>query len=104
VTQAQLIRDIDQWAIWFSFLASALFTPVTSVFWPWWQTSWGWNIVTLELCVSLALLYPWLHYAFGLTVAAYPFAWMQAASIALVGAVVIWRTVLIWQTQRHEGG
>lgn len=101
MTQARLILDLAEYAIWFAFLASALFPLFTSYFWPWWKTTWGWNIVTLDLGVALALLPSWLRLAFGLrTAASYPFAWIAVASVFAVGVIVTWRTVLIWRTQR----
>ena len=102
MTQARLILDLAEYAVWFAFLASALFPAVTSAFWPWWKTTWGWNIVTLDLGVALALLPSWLSITFGLRVTAnYPFAWLTVISVFAVGAVVTWRAVLIWRAQRH---
>jgi hypothetical protein len=105
VTQVQLIRDLGEYAIWFSFLAAVAFPLVTSLFWPWWQHSWGWNIVTLEMAIAVALLPAWLHYAFGFTIAASTgFAWLQVGAVMLVGVIIVWRTVLIFLTQRHGLG
>lgn len=102
MTQAQLLRDLDEYIIWFSFLLSVLFTPVATLMWRWWKHPWGVNIVTLELAIAFALLPAWLSVAFGLRHAAvYVFAWVQLASVALVGVVIISRLLLIWKTQRR---
>jgi hypothetical protein len=102
VTQAQLIRDLGEYAIWFSFLAAVGFPLVTSLFWPWWRSEWGWNIVTLEMAIAVALLPAWMHFAFGLTTrGSYGFAWLQVGAVTLVGVIIVWRTVLIFLTQRH---
>lgn len=102
MTQARLILDLSEYAIWFAFLASALFPALTSLFWPWWKTTWGWNIITLELGIALALLPSWLRLAFGLRpTASYAFAWLVIVSVFAVGFVVTWRGILIWRTQRR---
>lgn len=102
MTQAHLIRDLDEYAVWFSFLMSVFFTPVVSLFWPWWKHAWGINIVTLELVIAFALLPAWLNIAFGLRQSElYVFSWIQLLSVATVGIVIAWRLVLIWNDQRR---
>lgn len=104
MSQAQLIRDAGEYVVWFTFMASVLFPPVTALFWPWWKSPWGWNIITLEMGISVALVFAWLHYAFGITITrSYAATWAQIAAIAFVGCVIIWRAILIWRTQRKGG-
>ena len=100
MTQAHLIRDLDEYVIWFSFLISVLFPAATSAVWPWWKHAWGVNIIVLEGAIALALLPPWLRIVFGLRSFTYLFAWVQLASVTLVGLIIVWRLVLIWRTQR----
>jgi hypothetical protein len=100
VTQLQLILDLDLWAVWITFMVAVLFPLVTAFFWPWWTSGWGWNIVTLESAIALALLPAWLHYVFGFTAVSYPFRWVQVGSIMAVAFIIVWRSVLIWITQR----
>lgn len=100
MTQAHLIRDLDEYVIWFSFLVAVLFPLLTSAVWPWWKHAWGINIIVLEGAIALALLPPWLRLVFGLKSFTYLFAWVQLASVALVGIIIVWRLVLIWHTQR----
>lgn len=104
VTQAQLIKDVGEYVIWFTFMASVLFPGITALYWPWWKSGWGWNIITLELCIAGALVFAWLHYAFGITItSSYVATWAQISTVGAVGLVVIWRAVLIWVTQRAGG-
>lgn len=103
MTQAQLIHDLDEYVIWFSFLLSVLFAPLATMMWPWWKHPWGINIISLEVAIAFALLPAWLSIAFGLRRAdVYVFAWVQLASLVLVGLVIAWRLVLIWRTQRRD--
>lgn len=102
VTQVQLIHDLDEYAVWFSFLMALVFPPVASAIWKWWGHPWGWNIVTLEIAIAFALLPAWLGIAFGLRrEALYVFGWIQFASVVFVGLVIAWRLALIWSEQRH---
>jgi hypothetical protein len=102
VSQAQVVYDAAKYAVWFTFLASVAFPVVTALFWPWWKSAWGWNIVTLEICIALALLFPWLS-TFGVYVSGnYAAEWADVASVALIGFIVAWRTVMIWRAQRNR--
>jgi hypothetical protein len=71
-------------------------------FWPWWQSDWGWNLVAFDFCVALALLPVWLHRFFNLDQFAYYFGWIQAVSIWGIPAIILWRVVMIWLSQRYE--
>lgn len=101
MSQVQLISDVSEFAVWFTFMTSLLFTPVTSLFWPWWKSTWGWNIVSLEFCIALALLAPWLRFAFGIRTSSNALAaWLEVAAVLLCGMIVAWRAVMIYLTQR----
>lgn len=82
-----------------AFLTSVLFAPVVSAFWPWWEESWGQNIVLLELCIAGSLFSSWLFIDFGVNVDS--LQWVTAAFLTLIPLIIIWRTVLIWLTQRQ---
>lgn len=82
-----------------AFVISALFTPVVSLFWPWWESQWGQNIVSLELCIAGSLLSSWLFIDFGMDGAF--FQWLTALFLTMIPFIITWRTVLIWRIQRQ---
>lgn len=100
MTQAHLLLDLDVAAVWAAWTAAVLFPFVTGFYWPWWRSEWGWNIITLEIGLALAVTPAWLHYVFGLQATSFPFRWFQVAAIFFIAFVIIWRAVLIWRTQR----
>jgi hypothetical protein len=101
MTQARLIADLSEYVVWYAFVVTVLFPVVTSAFWPWWKSAWGWNIVTLEMGIALALLAPWLRFAFGIRiVSSYVAGWSEITAIGICGGVVTWRAVIIYLTQR----
>lgn len=96
-----------------TFLAALLFPLVgvkvrmgiirVSGFWPWWQHSWGWNIVCFDEAVAIALLPSWLHHVFGINPETTTFLALDAVAIWSVLGIIAWRTVLIWIAQRRRG-
>jgi hypothetical protein len=88
------------------FWAGLLFPAVTAVYWPWWRHWWGWTIVVLDMAIVLALLGSILVLEFGLHPGSTPghvLAWTEAFALCLVPAVIVWRAVLVFITQRGEG-
>lgn len=83
-----------------AFITSVLFTPVVSFFWPWWQESWGQNIVALEACIGGTLLSSWLFIDWGIS--SDVLQWVTASFLTLVVLIIIWRTVMIWHAQRYS--
>lgn len=83
-----------------AFIVSLLFTPVVSLFWPWWKEWWGQNIVALELCIAGTLLSSWLYIDFGVN--SDVLQWLTAGFLTLIVLVIVWRTALIWYTQRYR--
>jgi hypothetical protein len=94
----QFLADMVRWEVNVCFLVSVLFPVVTWFFWPWHESSWGWNIVLLEIGIAGTLFPSWMHIDFQVT--DLPLEWMQVIFLALVPANVIWRTVIIWRVQR----
>lgn len=90
------------WEINIAFAASLLFPVVTRFFWPWNESSWGWNIVTLDLSIAGTLLPSFLKLDFGIL--DLPLEWSQVVFLGLVTVNIIWRTVMIWTVQRKGGG
>ncbi len=81
------------------FWVSLLFPVVTRFFWPWHLSWWGWNTVLLELSIAGTLFPSWLYLTFH--VSSIGLLWCQVIFLALVVANVVWRTVMIWRTQRQ---
>ena len=100
MTQAQLLADIGAWLVNIAFIATALFPAVTALYWPWWNSAWGWNIVTLEACIAVTLLPAWLYRDFRIDNIG--LRWTSTAAFTLVIVVVVWRAFMIWHTQRQE--
>jgi hypothetical protein len=93
------VSDALNVASQFTFWAGFLFPPVTALFWPWWRSVWGWNIITLETWIWLSLLPAPLHAYFGVSYDSF-LMWFQVAAVAGAGLTVAWRGILIYLTQR----
>jgi len=95
----QALLAAAHWEINVGFAVSVLFPVVTRFFWPWNESEWGWNIVSLDLSIAGTLLASVLKIDFGIV--NNPLVATQVAFLALVIANLTWRTVIIWQTQRE---
>jgi hypothetical protein len=84
-----------------TFWVSFAFPFAVSLFWPWWQSGWGRNIVLLETCIWVSLLPAPLHAMFGVPYGSF-LSWFQVAALFGAGVVVVWRFVIIWRTQRYR--
>ena len=83
-------------AVTFSFWALFLAAGITTLVWPWWKTSWGINLFSLDVAVCLALCPGMLRIDFHLTLLDSTLgAWVEIASIALAGLIGTWRGALI---------
>jgi hypothetical protein len=98
VPQSHVLMVVDHVLINAAFITSLLFVPVTSAYWPWWQSWWGRNIVILELCIAGTLLGSVLFLDFGISSVA--FQWIAAFFLTAIILIVIWRAVMIWAEQR----
>lgn len=92
------LLTIVHWEINVVFLTSLLFPVVTRFYWPWNESSWGWNIISLELSIAGCLLPSFLYIDFRID--DWLLRWSQVIFLAMVGVIVLWRAVIIWQTQR----
>jgi hypothetical protein len=86
------------WEVNIGFFVSLLFPFITRFFWPWHLSWWGWNTVLLEVSIAGTLFPSVLHLDFHITDV--PLEWTQVVFLALVTINVLWRTVMIWRTQR----
>ena len=90
---------VDHVLVNLAFFVSVIFAPVTSMYWSWWESWWGRNIVALEACIAGTLFGSFLYVDFGID--SIVIRWVQAIFLALVIVVVAWRMVMIWMTQRR---
>lgn len=100
--QWHLITDLADAGAATLFWVCAAFPVVMSGMWPWWQSAWGKNIVSLEWSIALALLPTICREEFGINTDTYLFGWIVVASLFSAVAIVIWRGVLIFTTQFEE--
>lgn len=88
----------SHWLINIGFAASVLFAPLNSLWWPWWREAWGWNIVSLEVCIAGDLISSVLFVDFHLT--SDMLQWATIVFLTLTIAIIIWRSIMIWRIQR----
>ena len=81
------LLTIVHWEINIGFLVSLLFPVITRFYWPWNESDWGWNIISLELSIAGCLLPSFLFIDFGVTDML--LRWSQ---VLFLGAVIIWQT------------
>lgn len=93
-----ILLSVDHVLINIAFVASVVFTPMTSAYWPWWKSWWGRNIVMLETCIAGDLLASWLFIDFG--IASFILQWVTAVFLALTVSIIVWRAIMIWVEQR----
>lgn len=101
MNQAHMAVNLINWGANVAFLVPFLFPFYIRLIWAWHKDEWGWNIVTLDMAVSIALLPSFVHRVIGVNVNTALFAWIVAGSIWAIPIIVIWRSVMIWRKQRH---
>jgi hypothetical protein len=99
---SQFLLDWIQYAELIIFWLGIVAPAVTALFWRWWSSVWGWTICGLEICISGLLLQASLEQMFGLVLTVFSTAWLwlDAVLISCVGLIIVWRTIVIFQTQR----
>lgn len=103
MTEAHVLLLVEEIAIQAAFWASCLFPVVTALFWPWWESEWGWNIIALEIAIAVTLLPDIMIIEFGMKPGSTPghaLLWTSAISLCLVTVVIVWRAVVIFRSQR----
>jgi hypothetical protein len=101
VSQAQLLADASNVLVLVIFTVSVLFTPVVSLYWPWWKNDLGRSIVSKSIAMALVFLFPALHLMFDGEFRTAPYQWFELACFALVPVIFVWRAVAIWRLQRN---
>jgi hypothetical protein len=95
------LLDVSHIEIQAAFWVFLAFTPVVSVFWPWWKSSLGKNIVSMEFVLAM-ILFPsaFLHLELGMDVMGLGYQWTELAVFALAPLNVIWRFLVVLKMQR----
>lgn len=88
-----------KWALNASFWMAVGFIATTWTVWPWWKSSWGINIISLEGAISLALLPGILGYDFGVRFSQTAAGWVDVLSLGLVAFIIGWRGYLVVAAQ-----
>lgn len=95
------LLTVTDWLVSITFWVSFAFPIVTRLFWNWWASWWGRNIVALEVCIAITLLPSVALRYLGLEPEVETLLWIQTFALATVPLVVIWRVAMIWHDQRH---
>jgi hypothetical protein len=102
VTQEQFLMDAAAWIINIIFWSGLVSPILVGTFWPWRESHWGQNIMSFDICVSLALLGSVIKHDWG-----FPgswllgFEWLELVSLSCIPVIIVWRTVMIWKRQRN---
>lgn len=100
MTQLQLLMDWNGIVLnvicWTSFIIPA----VLATFWPWHESDWGKILISLDVCVGLAVLPSTIKHDWGFPpYLFYEFAWLSTLSLTAIPIIGIWRAVMIWRKQ-----
>jgi hypothetical protein len=94
------IIELGKWGVNIAFWPAFAFSFLISFIWPWWKSSWGINIVSLEFAIVLALISPVIATDFGAHFTSnITFAWIEIIALFLVGVIVTWRGALVISVQ-----
>lgn len=102
MTDTQWLTLLGNILIIVIFCTSALFTPVVSLYWPWWKNGLGRSIVAKAIAMALVFLFPMLHVLFGAEFKSIGYQWFELACFGMVPVIFVWRAVAIWRLQRKS--
>jgi hypothetical protein len=102
MTQAQLVTDLGNDAVFFACAGSVAFLAVYLLLSRGWRTEIGRILITMDAGLILTLGPSVLHRLFGLSLTSIIFAWYFVSSIALVGLATWWRTWFVIKIQWRE--
>lgn len=100
MTQEQLIADISDVVILYTFWVTALVPVAVASFWRWWRHELGWTFVIMDVLLALALSPAAARRMFGIPITSPGFEWFTLAAIALIAPVTVWRVSVLWRVQR----
>lgn len=102
MTQLQLLTD------WYGIIlnvicwSSFVFPILLATYWPWHESDWGKVLISLDLCVGLAVLSSTIRHDWGFPSSLfYESAWLTVLSLTAIPVIGIWRGVMIWRKQRQ---
>ena len=95
----QFLHDYGEALLNIALCVSLLFPFVIGLWWRWWESDWGKNIVALEMGIAITLFPAALFIDWDIDLAV--FRWLQVIGLTIVPVVVIHRAYLIIKTQRE---
>jgi hypothetical protein len=95
----QALIDATEWSVNLSFWASAAFPVLIAPVWRWWLDWFGQTMVLFDLALAGAALGLVLRFDWGIRLEA--LQWVDIISLSFAFVVIVWRSVLIYRTQRH---
>jgi hypothetical protein len=102
MTQLQFLLDTSSWLVPIVFWISITMIPAVSAIWPWWKTSWGWNIMSIPMVIAATLVSSGLHYTFGIDAQSLWFDWLVIIGLTIAGVAELHRLFLIIRGQISE--
>lgn len=90
------LTDFIEYGANFLFWSSAVFFLLIGLFWPWWKSFWGINLVSFDFFLGMAVMPFVLSYDFGIRIAGNAvYGWTVGTGLWLGGVTVLWRGWLI---------
>lgn len=102
MTQAQLVTDLGNDAVFFAWAGSVAFLVIYILLARGHRSEIGRALIALDGGLTLALGPSVVHRLTGLSLTSMSFAWYFVASIALVGAATWWRTWFVIKVQWRQ--
>lgn len=97
----RVLLDFDTVMIQLCFWLCVLFIAVTSWFWPWWRTDFGWTITLKIIGIAWLLSASVLQMELGIRTQTLLWMWFASCGFVFIAVVVPWRAWVIWKRQRY---
>jgi cation transport ATPase len=95
----QFWNDWLQIAVLVAFFVAVLFPAVVPIFWPWWRHAIGWNIVSMDLAVGIALFPAFLR-RIGIVLSPLTMLVLASVSITVVPIIIVGRGFVLYRAQK----
>lgn len=92
---------MDSWSACFAFGAAIAYIAGYTAMARWWRHPVGRSMVSLAAAIALALTPAVLRYAIGLNLGHPWFQWYIRASLNVIGAILLWRLVVLYRLRRE---
>jgi hypothetical protein len=96
----QALADWLSAAIAGVFFSALLLPVVTAMYWRWWQTELGVNLMAFDILLAAAVSPRAVYLVFGVTPSRAAYLWLSCIVLTLIIPAVIWRAWLLWTLQR----